>query len=74
MGTHLNLHLLIEKLRTNRRRDCMCCVFIDYKSAYNTVNRDLLYTVLVNKRILTADEARFLERLHYCLYFKVGTD
>jgi hypothetical protein len=74
MGTHVNLHLLIEKLRTSRRRDGMCCIFIDYKSAYNTVNRDLLYTALVNKRILTADEARFMERLHDCLYFKVGTD
>jgi hypothetical protein len=74
MGTHVNLRLLVEKLRTSRRRDGICCVFIDYKSAYNTVRRDVLYRALITKQILTTDEARFLERLHDCLYFKVGAD
>ena len=74
MGTHANLRLLIEKLSESRQRDGMCCVFIDYKSAYNTVRRDVLYWALVTKKILTSDEARFLERLHDCLYFKVGAD
>jgi hypothetical protein len=74
MGNNVQLRLFIEKFRTSRRRDGIYCVFIDYKSVVNTVNRDLLYTVLVNKRILTAEEARFLQRLHDCLYFKVGAD
>ncbi len=64
MGTHVNLRLLIEKICTSKCKDGLCCVLIDYKSAYNAVNREMLYTALVNKRILTADEAGFLERFY----------
>ena len=47
-------------------------MFIDYKSAYNTVLRDELYRTLVNKKILTADEANLLKVMHDCLYFEAG--
>lgn len=74
MGTSVNLRLLIERLRSSKKKNGICCLFIDYKSAYNTVRRDLLYRTLVKKKILTQDEASFLKGLHDCLYFRVGTD
>ena len=48
-------------------------MFIDYKSAYNTILRDKLYqTILIHKKILTADEANLLKGMHDCLYFEAG--
>ncbi len=52
----------------------MLRIYILQDYIVNAVCRDMLYTALFNKRILTADEARFLERLHDCLYFRVGTN
>ena len=69
MGTSVNLRLLIEKLRGSKKKEALCCVFIDYKSAYNTVLRDELYRALVKKDILSADEASLLKNLHDCVYF-----
>ena len=36
-GTGLNIQLLFEKMRSYRKRDGKFIVFIDLKSAYNTV-------------------------------------
>ena len=74
MGTSVNLRLLIERLQSDKKKDGKCCVFIDYKSAYNTVRRDVLYRALVSKKILSQPEVDFLRGLHDCLYFRVGTD
>ncbi len=74
MGTLINLRLLLEKLHVSRQHDTLRAVFIDYKSAYNTVFRLRLYDTLVRKEILTTEEAEFLRQLHSCLYFKVGND
>lgn len=71
MGTSVNLRLLVERLRRSKKKDGLCCVFIDYKSAYNTVLRSVLYRALVIKKILTQPEADFLKGLHDCLYFQV---
>ena len=41
-GTHLNLKLLISKIKSfpkNNSNDKYCIVFIDFSSAYNTVIR-----------------------------------
>ena len=72
MGTHVNLMLLIDKLRRTRQREGDCCVFIDYKSAYNTVNRKRLYHILKTKKILLPEEVDFLEGMHDALYFSCG--
>ena len=42
---------------------------VDLSSAYNTVNRKILYEILVRKGILTFDEVSFLQLLDECLYF-----
>jgi hypothetical protein len=44
--THVKILLLVEKLRNSKKRRRECCIFIDYKSAYNTINRNLLYRIL----------------------------
>ena len=49
----------------------MCTIFIDFKSAYNTVLREKLYEALENKNILTKNEVQFLRALHSKLHFKV---
>ena len=39
-------------------------LFIDFKSAYNTVLRDILYKRLINKKIIFYEETNFLKKLH----------
>ncbi len=70
MGTHVNILLLVEKLRNSKKRQGECCIFIDYKSAYNTINRNLLYRILKEKKILTNDEVEFMKSIHDAVYFK----
>ncbi len=45
---------------------------IDYKSGYNTINRERLYRILKDKNILTNDEVDFLQAMHDAVYFKCG--
>jgi hypothetical protein len=40
-GTSVNLRLLLDKLRSSRKRDCVYCIFIDYENAYNSLLRDI---------------------------------
>ena len=46
------------------------CIFIDYKSAYNTVNRAKLYHIIRIKQILTDIELDFLIALHSIIHFE----
>ena len=69
MGTTVNILLLVERLRATKKRQGECCLFIDYKSAYNTVNRSRLYRILKDKNILTHDEVNFLQAMHDAVYF-----
>ena len=69
-GTHLNIQLLLEKLRESKKKDGMCCLFIDFKSAYNTINRQKLYELLIRKGILELNEVLFLQTLHSLLHFQ----
>jgi hypothetical protein len=56
MGTSVNILLLAQHLRSFKKRQSECCIFIDYKSAYNTINRSPLYRILKEKHILSNDE------------------
>ncbi len=73
MGTSVNILLLTERLRNKRKREGECCLFLDYKSAYNTVNRKQLCSIMKRKKILSDNEIDFLEGLHEALYFKCGS-
>ena len=72
MGTSVNILLLINRLRSIRKRQGECCIFIDYKSAYNTVNRQRLYRILKEKNVLNHNEVDFLQGLHDALHFRQG--
>ena len=54
-----------------KKKDAFYVVFIDFKSAYNTVNREILYNILKEKCILGEDEITFLRKLHDSLFFEV---
>lgn len=45
-------------------------LFIDFSSAYNTVNRNILYKIIKNKKILENSELEFLKMMHQKLFFK----
>lgn len=70
MSTQVNIKLLIERIIQSKKKEGECTLFIDFKSAYNTINRKLLYKILREKQILEEDEVLFLEALHSNLFFK----
>ena len=66
----MNIKLIIEKMRDSKGSEGICCLFIDYKSAYNTINRERLYQIISSKGILTEEETQFLRILHSRVYIK----
>jgi hypothetical protein len=42
VGTSPNINILINKIKDSKKSDSMCTIFIDFKSAYNTVLRENL--------------------------------
>ena len=71
-GTHLNIQLLVKKIRTYNKRDKRSIIYIDLKSAYNTINREKLFKIIKNKQILNDEEIEFLTKLNDSVYFKVN--
>jgi hypothetical protein len=63
---------LLGELQASKKSEGKCCLFIDYKSAYNTVDREILYQIITEKQILKPEEVEFLRLLHKNLFFKVG--
>lgn len=47
-------------------------IFVDFKSAYNTVKRDLLYDILSKRNILQDQEIQFLKYLQGMVHFEVN--
>jgi len=47
----------------------MYAVFIDLRSAYNTIDRKRLFELIRAKNILKIKEANFLEMLYDSIYF-----
>lgn len=68
-GTGLNIQLLLEKMRSYKKRDGKCVVFIDFKSAYNTIQRDLLWDIMKRRNIMSDNDIQFLKTLHDKIYF-----
>ena len=59
-GTGCNILKLMQLLQSYKKKDKMDILFIDYKNAYNTVQREKLYDLLIEKRVLTVNETLFL--------------
>ena len=64
MGCHTNILEVIEEIQLRReRKEKHIQVYIDFSSAYNTIDRRRLYTILKEKRILSDEEVNFLSFL-----------
>ena len=49
-------------------------MYIDFSSAYNTVNRDVVYRLLKAKGIFEGNEVELLRKLHDKVYFKTQSN
>lgn len=45
-STQMNIKMLIEVIKKSKKSQKKCLIFIDFKSAYNTVNRKKLYKIM----------------------------
>lgn len=71
-GTACPIIMLVNRIKNTKKNEKMDCIFIDFRSAYNTIIRDELYDILIRKRILTVNETLFLKAMHSRIYFQVG--
>ena len=60
----------MTEIKKISKKNLMVAIFIDFKSAYNTILRKKLYEILEGKLILEREEVKFLEILHGKLTFK----
>ena len=71
-GTACNLLMLINRIKEAKKADKLDCIFIDFKSAYNTLIREKLYDILIEKHILSVNETLFLKAMHSRVYLESG--
>ncbi len=79
-GTHVNIIRIIKRclgryggIRNKKGKfRPKALLFIDFKSAYNNVNLDMLFSTLLSKRILNDDEITFLRTLYSKTTLTVG--
>lgn len=48
----------------------MVVLFVDLKSAYNTIDREILFKIIKERNILTHNESDFLEQFYNNIFFK----
>ena len=65
------MQFLFEKMRDLKAKDKINSVFIDFKSAYNTINRNKLFEILKKKEIFSDDELKFFRLLLDSVYYSV---
>ena len=57
-------------MKNTKKEQKIYAIFIDFKSAYNTIIRQKVYNILLEKNILKKDEIIFLKHIHSKLHFK----
>ena len=57
-------------MKQYKAKDQMAALFVDLKSAYNTVNRKTLFSFIRKEEILNQSESVFLENLYDSIYLK----
>lgn len=73
LGCDINIRRIITRgVDVARNSNVWVLLFIDFKSAYNTVNRDILYQKLIDKDILTVTEVEWLHDLHAKIQIRSG--
>ena len=55
----MNILSLIEEMKQFKAKDQMAALFVDLKSAYNTVNRKTLFSLIQKEEILNQSESVF---------------
>ena len=67
----MNILSPIEEMKQCKAKDQMAALFVDLKSAYNTVNRKTLFSFIQKEDILNQSESVFLENLYDSIYLKI---
>ena len=57
-------------MKQYKAKDQMAALFVDLKSAYNTVDRKTLFSFIRKEEILNQSESIFLENLYDSIYLK----
>jgi hypothetical protein len=77
-GTHVNIVRILKQClarkQQKKRGPKGAILFIDFKSAYNNVNIEQLFTILRDKQILEHDEIEFLRALYSKTYISTGSE
>ena len=76
-GTHVNIVRLIRRclssyINNQKKFKPKVILFIDFKSAYNNVNLDMLFQSLEQNKILENDETAFLRTLYSKTNLTIG--
>lgn len=66
----MNTKILINRIQNAKSSDKLCIIFIDFKSAYNTVLREKLWEYLRTLSVFSLDEIEFIRLMMNKLYFK----
>ena len=78
-GTHVNIIRMIRRCLSSYKYDQTkfrpkAILFIDFKSAYNNVNLDMLFETLKENKILENDETAFLRSLYTKTKLTIGKE
>ena len=68
----MNIYDIIKQIKNSPTGECT--IFIDKKSAYNTINRDTLKRILEERKILQKDEIYFLFIIYDNMFYKVNEE
>ena len=68
----MNILSLIEEMQQYKTKEQIAALFVDLKSAYNTVNRKTLFSFIQKEEILNQSESVFLENLYDSIYLMTG--
>ncbi|CAD8115257.1 unnamed protein product [Paramecium sonneborni] len=63
-GTQVNILAICDIFKKTKAAQKLIMLFIDFSSAYNTVNREKLYQLLENNNVLEQNEVKFLKAIH----------
>ena len=66
----MNILSLIEEMKQCKAKYQMAALYVDLKSAYNTVNRKTMFSIIQKEEILNQSESVFLENLYDSINLK----
>jgi hypothetical protein len=70
-GTSVNIVKLLERMKELKKGKKHCLLFVDYKSAYNTIDREKLYEILRTRNIMKEEEKQFIKAMHSQVHYSL---